>query len=493
MVYGDANNNGRLDRGEPAAVSGRGGSYQLTMAPGTYTIRELAPSGWRVTSPSDGSYSVSVAGRATVTGRNFGNQRAVATVSGTAFNDQDGDGTRDTGELGQSGWQVFADADSDGQLDSGEPAAISGRDGSYQLTLTPGDYTIVEVAVSGWQVTAPGSGSYTVTVAIGDAVTGKDFGNQQTEVQPADSGDFQIDLSFSGLTASQQVIAQEAADRWEQVIVGDLSDVRYRGQTIDDVLITIRTQRMDGAGNVLGESGPEAMRTGGGLPFLGTVVIDTADIAQMESAGELLAVLTHEIAHVLGFGTLWTSQRLLTGTRTSNPLFTGAQAVAEYNAAFRTNATGVPVEANGGTGTALGHWRLSVFGGELMVGYIQQGGDMALSRITVAAMADIGYEVNLAAADSYSPVAASSSLASLASSAIGSTGSSVSTSGARPAAPTTVPGTVAVAPGPNWHHGGPGAWGSDSRPTSRTSFGSSRWQEWSAAVDDVFTMPPSWV
>lgn len=492
-VYADSNNNGSLDRGEPSAVSGRNGSYRLSVSAGTYTIRETAPAGWQVTTPSDGSYSVTVAARATVTGKDFGNQKAVATVSGTVFNDLDGDGTQDSGESGQIGWQIFADADGDGQLDRGEVSAISGRDGTYKLTLTPGDYTILEVARTGWQITTPSEGSYTVTVANGDALTGEDFGNQETAAEPVDNGDFQITLGFSGLTASQQAVAEQAADRWEQVIVGDLPDVRYRGQTIDDVSITIRTQRMDGVGNVLGESGPEAMRAGrGGLPYLGTVVIDTADIAQMESGGELLTVLTHEIAHVLGFGTLWTSQGLLSGTRTSNPVFTGAQAVAEYNEVFGTDASGVPVEAGGGTGTALGHWRLSVFGNELMVGYIQDG-DMPLSSITVAAMADLGYEVNLAAADDYSPLAASSWLASAASSATGSTGSSVPASGGGATTPTRVPGTVAVAPGPSWQHNAPRPWGSDSRTTSGYSFASSRWQAWPTAVDDVFAMAHGWV
>jgi len=493
VVYADSNNNGSLDRGEPSAVSGRNGFYRLVVPAGTYTIREITPTGWQATAPSGGSYSVSVAARASVTGKDFGNQKAAATVSGTVFNDLDGDGTRDSGESVQSGWQMFADADGDGQYDRGEVTATTGRDGTYRLTLTPGTYTILEVARTGWQITAPSEGSYTVTVGIGDTLTGQDFGNQEAEAEPTDDGDFQIDLTFSGLSASQQVIAEAAAERWEQVIVGDLSDVWYRGQMIDDVLITICAQRMDGVGNVLGESGPEAVRSGrDGLPYLGTVVIDTADIAQMESAGELITVLTHEIAHVLGFGTLWTSQGLLSGTRTSNPVFIGAQAIAEYNTVFGTNATGVPVEAGGGTGTALGHWRSSVFGNELMVGYIHDG-DMPLSSITVAAMADLGYEVNLAAADAYSPLAASSSLASAASSAADSTGSSVSPSGGGATTPMTVPVTVAAPPGPNWHHDASWPWGSDARTTGRHSLPSCRWQAWAAAVDDVFSMTPGWV
>lgn len=53
--------------------------------------------------------------------------RALASISGTVFNDEDGDSTKESGESGQCGWQVFADADSDGQLDRGQVSAISGR------------------------------------------------------------------------------------------------------------------------------------------------------------------------------------------------------------------------------------------------------------------------------------------------------------------------------------------------------------------------------
>ena len=41
-----------------------------------------------------------------------------------------------------------------------------------------------------------------------------------------------------GLTASQQSIFQQAADRWAQVITGDLPNATYRGQTVDDLLST---------------------------------------------------------------------------------------------------------------------------------------------------------------------------------------------------------------------------------------------------------------
>jgi hypothetical protein len=184
------------------------------------------------------------------------------------------------------------------------------------------------------------------------------------------------------------------------VIVGDLPDVRTRGRTIDDVAITISLQPIDGAGNIIGEGGPEGLRSGTSLPYLGSVIIDRADAGQLEREGTLLDTMTHEIGHVLGLGTIWETKRLLSGARTSNPVFTGAQATAAYNTLFGTHASGVPVEAEGGNGTALGHWRESVFQNELMVGTIHSGG-MALSIVTVASMADLGYQVDVTAAEPY--------------------------------------------------------------------------------------------
>ena len=54
----------------------------------------------------------------------------------------------------------------------------------------------------------------------------------------------------------------------------------------------------------------------------------------------------------------------------------------------------------GGPGTAEGHWRETTFDDELMTGFIEQG-EMPLSRMTIASLQDLGYEVNLDAANAY--------------------------------------------------------------------------------------------
>jgi hypothetical protein len=486
IVYADTNNNARLDRGEPSAISGRNGAYRLPLKPGTYTIREVVPANWIVSTSDQVTYpaEVTVEAGTTVT-QDFGNQKAVGTVSGTVFNDADGNTNPDTGESGLSGWRIFADKNDNGLFDRGEPTTITAADGSYRLTLAAGTYSIVEVIQTNWQVTTPDGDSVSVTVTVGQSLTGIDFGNQLTETSPPTTGSFQIQLSMTGLTSSVQTVVQQAADRWEQVIVGDLPDVQYRGQTIDDVLIRVVSQRIDGVGNTLAEAGPEAFRANGGLPFLGSVIIDTSDVAQMQSGNELLDVMVHEIGHVLGFGTLWSSKGMLTGTRTSNPQFTGKLAVAEYNTVFSTSVTGVPVENTGGFGTALAHWRESIFINEVMVGTIQDG-TMPLSRITVASMADIGYEVDMNAADTYEPTIVSSLVSRASSSVVATTTSNSQSTTTTAARNITSIATLFNKQQADRHLP------SGITPKSATSAASlislsSKGTQWSTAVDELLT------
>ncbi|GAA4559589.1 leishmanolysin-related zinc metalloendopeptidase [Pseudonocardia xishanensis] len=210
---------------------------------------------------------------------------------------------------------------------------------------------------------------------------------------------FAIDVRFTGgLTDRQQAAFAAAADRWARMIVGDLPAVTVDGETVDDVLVLAGGAAIDGAGQILGQAGPTRVRpaSAGGLPAVGEMQFDTADLAQMERDGTLDDVITHEMGHVLGIGTLWSP--LLSGAGTDDPRFTGPGAVAEWR---ELDGTGdVPVENTGGEGTREGHWRESVFSNELMSGFIAAAGN-PLSRVTVASLADLGYTVDLEAAEPY--------------------------------------------------------------------------------------------
>jgi hypothetical protein len=141
---------------------------------------------------------------------------------------------------------------------------------------------------------------------------------------------------------------------------------------------------------------------------MGVMQFDTDDLEQLETGGFLGDVILHEMGHVLGIGTLWDIQGLLAdpslpSNPTGDPHFIGAQGIAAFdNAGGTAYVAGakVPVEDTGGEGTADAHWRESVLDNELMTGFIGAGSN-PLSRITIASLADQGYQVDLAAANSY--------------------------------------------------------------------------------------------
>ena len=127
---------------------------------------------------------------------------------------------------------------------------------------------------------------------------------------------------------------------------------------------------------------------------------DTADLAQMQANGTLVDVITHEMGHVIGIGTIWKDKGLLAGAGSTDPTFTGANAKREYGILRGTGATVVPVENIGGPGTRDSHWRESVFRNELMSGFIAAPNN-PISKMTVASLKDLGYVVNLNAAEPY--------------------------------------------------------------------------------------------
>jgi hypothetical protein len=218
---------------------------------------------------------------------------------------------------------------------------------------------------------------------------------------------FTITVVFlGGLTTAQKNAFKMAANRWSKVIVGDLPDVVVSGQVIDDVLIEASGTAIDGPGGILGQAGPTHLRPASAgaakfIPAKGRMQFDTADLASMQANGTLNDVITHEMGHVLGIGTIWTQKGLLAGATTNNPTFTGTNAKKEYGTLRGSGPTAVPVENTGGPGTANSHWRETVFRNELMTGFVA-GPPNPMSRMTVASLKDLGYVVDMTKAEPYS-------------------------------------------------------------------------------------------
>lgn len=219
---------------------------------------------------------------------------------------------------------------------------------------------------------------------------------------------FKIDVRFlGGLSPSHQAAFAAAAERWSEIIVGDIPPVILDGERIDDVLIEARGEPIDGPGGVLGQAGPRFIRPTSNLPVKGIMSFDVADLNRMENEGSLEDVILHEMGHVLGFGTLWSRMELILGAGTVDPTFVGTNAQREYGklrvAADPGNTdepTPVPVANTGGAGTRDGHWREAVFADELLTGFLS-GAIRPISRMSIGAFEDMGYRVDYDAANPY--------------------------------------------------------------------------------------------
>jgi subtilisin-like proprotein convertase family protein len=246
-------------------------------------------------------------------------------------------------------------------------------------------------------------GSWTLEVEDKARQDGGALNRWALEIDTIEPGSqFKIDVRFlGGLSPAQQVAFASAANRWAQMIRGDLPSAIVDGVAIDDVLIEAQGIPIDGIGGILGQAGPTHIRPGSNLPVKGIMSFDTADLSNMEANGSLTDVILHEMGHVLGFGTLWSLMGLIVGAGTANPTFVGTNAMREYGVIrVPPGPAPVPVANTGGPGTRDGHWRESVFGNELLTGFLS-GAIRPLSRMSVGAFEDMGYEVDYEAADDY--------------------------------------------------------------------------------------------
>ena len=82
------------------------------------------------------------------------------TISGSLWNDLNGDGVRDANEAALGGWTVYLDANGNAQLDAGELSTVSdATTGSYSFTeVAPGSYQVRQVLQPGWENTFPIAG-----------------------------------------------------------------------------------------------------------------------------------------------------------------------------------------------------------------------------------------------------------------------------------------------------------------------------------------------
>jgi len=279
------------------------------------------------------------------------------------------------------------------------------------------------VAVNGSKITVtavgPGSAKVTVTATDPDGASAA-----QTFAVSVDRPimNFDIGLGFAAsVTASQERVFRSAAAYWESALrFTEFPDVTVnatlpcpiRGftvdinvETIDDIAVVFAVGSLDGEGGTAAVARLCYIRSSDETPLLGITIFDRADIDLLAQAGNLREIAIHEIAHVLGFGAgPWLRSGLVRNPSEVDPTadthFSGARAIAAFNAAGGSDYAGpkVPVQSGGDDS----HWRESVLGHELMTPRATLGVQNPPSAITLQSFADLGfYSIDASHAESY--------------------------------------------------------------------------------------------
>jgi hypothetical protein len=278
----------------------------------------------------------------------------------------------------------------------GAPLDDDGADtGTLSLDLTDEVDHVVGYAPSAVALAATAGGKLLTTYTSGSA------------------GKYNITVNFSGTWTTQlQQVFVDAANRISAIVVGDLPDVVVRGVRIDDVAIDASLKAIDGVGGILGQAGATSVRSGSYLPATAIMQFDSADAQSYYNAGLFDEIVTHEMLHSIGVGSIWGAKGLVSGAS-----FLGKEAVKAYNALvdqYSSTHGGslklgngtvlkkdlVPLETGGGAGTAGSHWSENVFKEELMTGYLNAGSGPTpdpLSAMTAASLKDLGYQVSSSA------------------------------------------------------------------------------------------------
>jgi len=98
-----------------------------------------------------GSNRLTLAAGQAATNVNFGDQLALASIRGARWQDANGNGVRDSGELPMPGKTMYLDVNDNGTRDAGEPTAITASDGSYVFNnLAAGNYVVREEVTAGY-------------------------------------------------------------------------------------------------------------------------------------------------------------------------------------------------------------------------------------------------------------------------------------------------------------------------------------------------------
>jgi hypothetical protein len=229
--------------------------------------------------------------------------------------------------------------------------------------------------------------------------------------------DFSISFNFgAGIEESRKTAFYDAATFWESHLTG----YRYDDPSLNGIVIQAEITDYDGAGGALGYGTPAAAQffenitlDGASSPANvafsteGYMLFDSEDVDTLIDGGAWDTIVRHEVAHALGFGYGWNYE---TNGITYNDFYaldsgqyTGAGALAAYQAEFDPDATFVPVEMSDQihwdevdeglelTGIVDSQGRDMRY--ELMTGWLNTEEPSFVSNTTLGQFYDLGYTV----------------------------------------------------------------------------------------------------
>lgn len=430
---------------EPATISISPAAATLTSIGGTalFTATILDPNGRPLAgtvtwSSSDASvFSVNPGGVATAVGNGSGTLRAsfqslsatarvavaqavggIAVVSGDG---QEGDAGRGLPEP-----VVVVVADAGGTVMEGATVTFAPGEGSGTADPSTADSDADGRVSTTWTL-GPEAG--------GQSLSASAPGNYVAEVsaiaRPVDRFDIEVVFLQRGAAAQDSVFIR-AAERWMDIITGDVADLAFSeglaanecfggqpviepGDVVDDTRLYVTIApgfALEISGSCVRPGRPPA-------PVLGHIVLGdqvltlldrlggpgTADLAAVQMIGIYLGFMRWDHADVDLLRNPSTAAR---GGKAGNDThFAGPLAVAAFDAAGGSSyaAAKVPVANEPVRGESIYQdraWRLSVFGPEVMAEDLRTSPSDPISAITIQAMADVGYQVDIKQADDYS-------------------------------------------------------------------------------------------
>ena len=245
-------------------------------------------------------------------------------------------------------------------------------------------------------------------------------------------GALDVSTSIEGNYDKQDIfIVNQAAAKWSSIVT-------YAPIAMH---MTVKIELL--GNNILGSAGPTNFQNKQNVWYAtrGNVTLNTKywndekSSIKTNNKSSAYYTLLHEMGHVLGIGTLWLDNKLLSSgpwntdneywnSDYTNALYIGSSAVREYqNYLFEKYGTakssikGIPVEEDGGSGTAGGHieegdssHKHRYFDGhkhagldhELMTGWSESSTvPEPLSKVTVGMIEDLGYSVDYSKADAF--------------------------------------------------------------------------------------------